>query len=523
MIYSREHINGDVRLIAEVAVIGSGAGGATIAKELSEAGRRVVVLEAGGHFTREDFNLRMDFAATNMYWYGGQLITLGTPMFVIPQGKTVGGTTTINSGTCLRMSHSVLKRWHLEHGLWDIKDEELALYYAAVEEYLFVQKGDPEVLGKNATLFLEGAKSLGFSGGILPRNAKDCEGYGVCCFGCPTDAKQSANISYIPDAVKAGCDVYTGVTVDELVLQGGRVTGAKGRFAGGNGNGSPGPTIEVSADVVVLAAGAFHSPRMLLAQGLCNSSGEVGRNLTIHPCSPTVAVMDEKIGNPKGVPQATYVDEFADDGIMLEGGTVPPLGVAMNLPYKGRRLAEFMSGYPNTAMFGGMLSEHCSTGTVKLHPRDRQRYVITYNLRGDDVRRFRFMTEIMAEVWFRLGAKSVFTPTVSFPDMLPSDLKRFKRQKPKASDYIAVSAYHPLGTCRMGDDPERSVVQHTGETWDIPGLFICDGSIVPMSLGVNPQLTIFALAMRCAGFVDEELEKLAGRQAGGRESSSDLR
>ena len=511
MIHSRAEITGDVRLDAEVVVIGTGAGGATIAKELSEAGRKVVVLEAGRHFTREDFKLQMDFAATNMYWYAGQVTTLGIPMFVIPQGRTVGGTTTVNSGTCLRTSHRVLKKWHLEHGLWEITDEELALYYTAVEEYLFVQKADPEVIGRNATMFIEGARGLGLSAGILPRNAKDCEGYGVCCFGCPSDAKQSANVSYIPDAVKAGCEVYTGATVDQILLKGGRAVGVKGRFEG-NGKGGAGRAIEVHAGVVVLAAGAFHSPRMLLAQGLCGTSGQVGRNLTIHPCSPTIAVMDEDVGNPKGVPQSTYVDEFADDGVMLEGGTVPPLGVAMGLPFKGRRLAEFMSRYPRLGIFGGMVSEHCSTGRVMLHPRDRERYVIGYNLRGEDVRKFKFMTEIMAEIWFSLGAKSVFTPTVSFPDMLPSDLKRFRRQKPKASDYIAVSAYHPLGTCRMGDDPEQSVVRHTGETWDVPGLFVCDGSIVPTSLGVNPQLTIFALAMRCAGFIDDQLESLAGRQ-----------
>jgi choline dehydrogenase-like flavoprotein len=510
MIHSREQITEDVRLSTDVAVIGSGAGGATVAKELSEAGRRVVVIEAGRHFTREHFNLQMGSAFVNMYWYGGQVMTIGMPMFLIPQGKTVGGTTTINSGTCFRMPHRVLKRWHLDFGLWQITDEEMGLYYGAVEDYLFVQKADREVMGRNALLFLEGARKLGLSGGVLARNAKDCEGYGVCCFGCPSDAKQSANVSYIPDAVKAGCEVYTECEVDEIVVKGGRAAGVKGHFTGA-GNDRQGPGMEVEAQVVVLSAGALHSPRMLLVQGLCNSSGQLGRNLTIHPCNGTVAVMDERLDNPKGIPQATYVDEFADDGIMLEGGTTPALGIVMGAPYKGRRLAEFMWQYPHFGIFGGMLSEHCSSGRVIPHPRDPRRHVIFYSLRGEDRKKFKFMTELMAEIWFGLGAKSLLTPTASFPEMRPSDLREFKSQKARPSDYMAVSAYHPLGTCRMGADPEHSVVNHTGETWDVENLFICDGSTVPTSLGVNPQMTIFALAMRCAGFVDDRLERLAGR------------
>ncbi len=508
MIHQPESVTGDLRLTSEVVVIGSGAGGATIARELSQAGRKVIVLEAGRHFTRDEFDFRMDTAFLNMYWYGGQLLTLGFPAFILPQGKTVGGTTTINSGTCFRMPHRVLKRWHLDHGLWDITAEEMELYYAAVEEYLFVQKGDPEVMGRNALMFLDGARKLGLSGGILARNAKDCEGYGVCCFGCPSDAKQSANVSYIPDAVEAGCELYTGCTVDEIVVSNGRATGVKGRLEKG---GKAGPSVEVEAGVVVLAAGSLHTPRMLQVQGLCRSSGQVGRNLTIHPCAGTVAVMPEELGNPKGIPQATYVDEFADEGIMLEGGTTPPLGIVMGLPFKGRRLAEFMSQYPHFGIFGGMLSEHCSTGRVIPHHRDSSRHLIFYNLRGEDTRKFKFMIELMAEIWFSLGAKTVITPTTGDVELRPADLGRLKRRKARASDYPASSAYHPLGTCRMGSDPASSVVRHTGETWEVENLFICDGSIVPTSLGVNPQMTIFALSMRCAGFIDDRLEAIAGR------------
>ncbi len=513
MIHSREEIKEDVRLSTEVVVIGSGAGGATIAKELSSEGRKVVVLEVGKHFTRDDFNLSMDEAYTKMYWYGGQLITMGSPTVILPQGKTVGGTTTINSGTCFRMPHRVLKRWHLDFGLWDITEEEMDLFYSAVEEYMFVQKGDTEVMGKVALMVLEEAQKLGLSAGIIARDAKDCEGYGVCCFGCPSDAKQSANISYIPDAVKSGCEVYTRCRADEIIVRGGKATGVRGHFLDPDKD-IPGPSIEVEAEVVVLAAGALHTPRMLLVQRLCNSSGQVGKNLTLHPSTGVVALMDEKLDNPKGIPQAVYIDEFASEGVMLEGATMPPLGMAMGFPYKGKRHAELMWKYPYMGVFGGMVAEHSSHGSVKPHRLDPQRPFLHYNITGDDRGKLNFITEMLAEIWFSLGAKTLFTQSMSFPEIRnPRDLRRFKKANVKPSDYLGITAYHALGTCRMGSDPENSVVKHTGETWDVDNLFLCDGSMVPTSLGVNPQMTVFALAMRCAGFIDDKFEALAGGEA----------
>jgi len=511
MIHSREEITEDLRISTEVVVIGSGAGGATIAKELSSEGRKVVVLETGKHFSRDDFNLRVDESYFGMYWYGGIFATLGTPVLFLPTGKTVGGTTTVNSGTCFRMPHRVLKKWHLDFGLWDITEDELDLLYSAVEEYLFVQKADPEVMGKNPMLFLEGAQKMGFSGGILRRNAKDCEGYGVCVLGCPSDAKQSANISYIPDAVKAGCHVYTRCQVEEIVVRGGKATGVRGHFLDPDRD-IPGPGIEVEAEVVVLAAGTLQTPRLLLVQGICNSSGQVGRNLTIHPCNGVSALMEERMDNPKGIPQATYVDEFADEGIMLEGGSPPAVGMALALSCKGRRAGEIMRQSPYLGFFGGMLSEHSSSGRVMPHPRHPEQPVVLYNIRGEDRGKFKFMTEMLAEIWFSLGAKRLFTLMTNFPELrTPADLKRLKAAKTHANDFLGASAFHPLGTCRMGGDPEQSVVRHTGETWDVENLFIVDGSIVPTSLGVNPQMTIFAMATRCAGFIDDKLEAAAGR------------
>lgn len=506
MIVRPEEVSGDVRREADVVIVGSGAGGAPVAKELAEAGYRVVVVEEGAWYRREDFDFRSSHALMRLYRDAGQTVALGLPVVVIPQGMTVGGTTTVNSGTCLRIPRHVLKRWHLENGLRDITEEELNLLYSALEEYLFVKRADPEVAGRNALLFLESARSLGYSGGFLPRNAKDCEGYGVCAYGCPSGAKQSADVSWIPDAVRAGADVYTRCRVDRVLVRGGRAVGIKGHFIDARGRRN-GFRLEVYARVVVLAAGALQTPSLLLHNRICLSSGRVGENLSIHPCGATVALLKERTGNPRGIPQSTYVDEFAPEGIMLEGVTLPPPVMSVSLPWGGRRNAEAMRLYPYCGTFGSMISEHDSRGRVTAGPSARQPLAF-YRFGPGDLERMKRSVVLMAEIWFAAGARRVFTPIAGYRELTsPRDLSRLSRHRLRRGEIYGLSAYHPMGTCSMGSDPEWSVVKSSGETWEVENLYICDASVLPTSLGVNPQLTVMALAVRTAGFIDERLRE----------------
>jgi choline dehydrogenase-like flavoprotein len=504
MIIKPEDVPGNISRDADVVIIGSGAGGGPIAKELAEEGNSVVVLEEGGHFTREDFDFRTGKAFMRLYRDGGQCMSLGLPVMLLPQGKTVGGTTTINSGTCLRIPRHVLMRWHLEHGLRDLTEDELNLLYSAVEEYLFVKRADPEVVGKNALIFLEGAEKLGYCGGFLPRNAKDCEGYGVCAYGCPSGAKQSVNVSFIPDAVKAGADIYTRCRAERIIVRSGQAVGVRGRFIDPQ-SGRKTHRIEVQASVVVLAGGAVQTPSLLMHNRICLSSGRVGKNLSIHPCGATMALMDEKLENPKGIPQSTFVDEFASEGIMLEGVTLPPSIFAVSLPWGGKRHTSAMWQYPFYGTFGSMISEHDSVGKVVAGPSARQPLTF-YHLGSEDLDRLKLSILLMAEIWFAAGAKRVHTPIEGFKQLTgPQDLRRLARTRLKRASIYGLSAYHPMGTCAMGTDPEWSVVQPSGETWDVENLFICDASVLPTSLGVNPQLTIMAVAIRTAGFIDDKL------------------
>ncbi len=506
MIYDLEHIRADVKRSADVAVIGSGAGGGPIAKELAEAGHSVVVLEEGAYFTREDFNLDPVDSLVKMYRDAGQTMALGIPSILLPLGKTVGGTTTINSGTALRILPAILKKWHLAHGLTDLTEDELNLLCAHLEEYLSVKRADPEVAGKVAQTFMLGAERLGLSAGWLPRNSKDCEGYGSCVFGCPNDSKQSVNVTFIPDAVRGGADIYTYCRAEKIKLENGRATGVRGVFVDPSSGKRRKTAIDVDAGAVVLAAGAVYSPYLLLRQGICNSSRQVGRNLQIHPAVQTAALFDEPLNPPKGIPQACYVDDFKDEGIMLEGGTVPPEIHALALPFAGKKHVRLMARYPEMGIFGGMISDTDSSGRVVDLPRAGSRPTMFYALRSKEAEKAKFAVHLMAEIWFAAGARKVITPIAGHYELCGlRDLIGLETARVRARDFYAMTAYHPLGTCRMGDDPAWSVVKPTCESWDVENLYICDGSVLPSSPGVNPQLTIMALAIRCAGFIDERL------------------
>jgi choline dehydrogenase-like flavoprotein len=494
--------SGEVELESDVVVVGSGAGGAPLAYELSAEGYSVTVLEEGGYFPTESFRFDCRDAVLRMYRDGGLTFALGMPITLCPVGKTIGGTTTINQGTALRMPPHVLAEWRTGYGLRDLSRDELSLYYSAVEEFLYVSKPDPEIAGRNAAKFLEGSKRLGFKGEYLPRNAKDCEGYGVCCFGCPTGAKQSTNVSYIPEAVKKGAEVYADCNVERVLVEDGRAKGVVGRFVK-HDTGEKGPRVTVHASVVVLACGTLGTPLVLARSRLANSSGQVGRNYRVHPCTQVVPVFEERIDPHRGISQSAWVHDFLNQGISLETTVLPPDMLSMSIPHASREHAAIMAQYPHSGLFGVMIKDSSSGRII---PRPGRRSALMYQTGGEDLKRMTLGNVVAAEIAFAAGAKSVYTMIAGHSRLSSAkDLNRLKTARINARQYFAMTGWHPMGTCRMGGDPEWSVTRHTGETWDVANLFISDGSVFPTSLGVNPQLTIMALSVRCAGFIDERL------------------
>ena len=473
----------DTRVLrAGACVIGTGAGGAAVAKELAEGGMSVVMLEEGDHHTTDDFTTRPREMTARIYRDAGMTTTVGNPPIILPLGRGIGGTTTINSGTCFRTPAPVLEMWRERFGLDELTPDELDPYFRRVERVINVSQVPPHLSGRNAEVVKRGADALGWANDYIYRNVRGCVGSGVCAFGCPTSAKQSANLSYVPLAWQAGATTYTGARATHVEM-------AKNRARAVNASTSGGGRLRVETDTVIVACGAIHTPLFLRANGLGGGSGELGHNLAIHPATAVRALFDEEIDLARGVPQSLYIDEFADDRIMFEGAAGPPDYLAMSLPFSRERHRDLMLRFKNFSQFGVMVSD-LSRGSV------RERFgrpEIRYDLNADDTLAFKRGIELLCELYFEAGAHTVFPPVEHV-----GALTRYEPMPDLKPHHLTLMAFHPLGTARADARPGHGVVDADLKLHDAEGVYVADGSVVPSSLGVNPQITIMALASRLA-------------------------
>jgi choline dehydrogenase-like flavoprotein len=487
-VHRGDQLGGDLALECDVVVVGTGAGGAVVGRELAEAGLAVVFIEEGQYFDRSQFTGRAFSMQQKLYRRGGSTFSVGNVAIPIPLGQTVGGSTTVNSGTCYRTPDRVLHEWQRELGLDELGPEQLGSYFDRVEAVLGVDYAKADLLGGNGRVIARGCDAMGFKAhGPLKRNAPECDGQGVCCFGCPTDAKRSTNVSYIPLALKAGAEVFSGARMTRVIVDGGKARGIVARTQDGH-------SITVRARAVVIACGSIMTPIVLAAQGLGGRSGQLGKNLSIHPACGVLAEFDEQILSWKGIPQGYSIHELHDEGILYEGASVP-LEMTMSMTQMiGPELIRLAESYDHVASFGFMV-EDTSRGSVS---EIAGQPMIRYWLQDKDVSHIKRGLDVLAQIFFAAGANRVHMPVAGY-DVIngPDDLVKFRRATLRAWD-LDLSAYHPLGTARMGKDPAHSVIGPDHEMHDTEGLYVVDGAAVPTSLGVNPQITIMTLATRAA-------------------------
>lgn len=491
-------------LECDVVVVGTGAGGAPVAKKLAERGHAVLLVEEGPLFTRGDLTGRPLQMMRRMYRRSGATVAFGNTAIPIPLGRGVGGTTLINSGTCFRTPPEVIDGWS-RSGLSALGGDGLTPYYEEVEHMLQVGPSSPEALGKPARLIAKGCSALGFSHHPLRRNAPGCDGQGLCCFGCPTDAKRSTNVSFVPAALQRGAQLVTGLEVTRILTEGDSAVGAEGIATTGESR----VRVTIRARVVVLACGSLLTPVLLERNGLCLTSRQLGRNLSIHPASAGMGVFDEEIHPWRTVPQGYAIDHFANEGIYFEGAQVPlDLSAATHTGF-GPEYVSMMERFNHSFLFGFMVKD-TSRGRVSAGGDGTPR--ILYRVNEDDRQRLHRAFAILARVFFAAGAREVHLPILHFERLSnPADVERLERATVPAR-HMDLSAYHPLGTARMGVDPLSSVVNVDHEAHDLNNLFICDGSVMPTSLGVNPQVTIMAMSLRAAEGIHRRIERLEARE-----------
>jgi choline dehydrogenase-like flavoprotein len=482
----------------DVVIVGSGAGGAVTAAILAEAGLDVIVLEAGRYMSRATYPDDPVAALTALYRDGGLTIAEGRPAVPIPVGRAVGGTTVINSGTCLRAPERVLQRWRSEHGVeWAM---DLEAEFADAEKLLRVQRVDVDRMGRNGQLFMAGAEAIGASGGPLSRNAGRCVQCSSCPKGCRLDAKRAMHVTYLPRAADAGARVRAGVLADRIMFE--EDTRAVGVRCSVDGEG-PARPYEVRARNVVCAGGAFGTPELLMRSGFGDRSGALGRNMHIHPAAWIGARFDDEVRGWDGVMQSYYVDQWFDRGLLLEATFTPLAFGAQWLPGVGGEHQERVLAYDRIASTGVHLSDR-SSGRVGLAGDGSLR--LTYRLTKDESRTLTFGIARAAEIFFAAGAREVYPQVSGSPVIRRGGVAAFEASPPRPSE-LRLEAFHPMGTAAMGSDPSRSVTTPSGAVRGAKSLYVADASLLPTSLGVNPMMTVIACASRIAG-------GLAGRLAG---------
>jgi choline dehydrogenase-like flavoprotein len=472
----------------DVVVVGSGAGGAVAAATLAEAGLDVVVLEAGRHYDRDSYPTDHLEAIAELYRDGGLTIAEGRPPIPVPVARVLGGTTVINSGTCFRAPDSVLEDWRRRFGIsWA---GELDADYGEAEAFLRVKQLDPERMGRNGQLTMEGATAIGASGAPIHRNAGDCVQCSSCPFGCEIDAKRGMHVSYLPRAVAAGARVRAGVRVDRVLVEGGRAVGVAASTGAGGDRRRP---FTVRARRAVIAAGgAFGTPELLQRSGL--GGRQVGRNFHMHPACWVGARYEEEVRGWDGVMQSYYVDEWEPRGVLLEATFTPLAFGGAWLLGAGEAHQRAMLDFGHVGSIGVHLCDR-SSGRVGLGAEGSLR--ASYKLRNDDADRLAFGIARAAEIHFAAGATEVYPNIARVGVLAPGDLAEFEATTFKPSE-LRLEAFHPMGTARISADEREGVCAVDGSVHGARALYVADASLFPTSVGVNPMMTIIAFAKQVA-------------------------
>jgi choline dehydrogenase-like flavoprotein len=518
----------------DVLIVGAGAAGGVLAKELSEAGMSVVVLEAGPFRDPQHDFASDELAMQQLGWQETRIVDGGDPLTMghNNSGYGIGGGTTHFTGVFLRFHRSDFKTRSLD-GVgedWPIEYDDLEPFYTKIEKEIAVSgpkyfpwgefhgpypypERDP--LSPNAYIFQRGCEKLGIRWVVSPlailsapfEGRPPCINRGFCNQGCMPNAKFSTLIVHIPKAIRAGAEVLADCRVVHLTMgRDGRVKGAV--FV------HQGQTYEQKARIVILSAYVVETPRLLLhsanaqfPQGLANSSGWVGRGIMVHSSHDVYAKFDEEIRLYKGTPVLTTTQEFYETdpdrgfarGYTLHAHGARPLSF-MNAVSQSRQERIWGKQLREFAMDYNFYARATMVGEVLPHPDNRvalsdekdafgiPRAKVSFTYGDNDRKLIKHAVDSMSSILSAAGGKVEFV----HPDTA-----------------------HLMGGCRMGTDPAASVVNSYGQTHDIPNLFICDASIFVTSGGGNPTNTVMALAARTADYIKEKAKKLELASAAG--------
>jgi choline dehydrogenase-like flavoprotein len=481
----------------DVVIVGSGAGGGAVAKELAplcREGRSVAVLEWGPELGPEEFTGREVEMASKLYFDSGGMLTKDGTM-TLAMGKGLGGSTVVYTGTSLTIPEEVVERWSVP-GL-DAADLLTRSQKYISENNVHLQ---PEsLLNDNNRLFRKGCQELGFRVEQFPVNLKGCRAASLCNLGCPNGAKQGTHVVQLPKAREQGVEMITNckvhrigereviASVDESAF------GKPCLWAAGN--------YRISAKVVIVCGGAVQSPALLLRSGLGRELPMIGRYLTTHPALILVGEHPEPISNFHGHPKSFYCDEFwHSDGFLLESCMYFPFTTSKNLIGFGPEHEELMRRFAHLQMIL-VLAVDDATADNRVVLDSKNEALVDYTLSEKTLNSLHRSMIAAAKIFFAAGARRVHAPageTFLIDAHEADDLERLIPRSRVLPGRISVASAHLMGGCRMGADRSDSVTDAWGAVHGKPWLFVADSSLFPRASEINPYVTVMGLADRVA-------------------------
>ncbi|MBK9785464.1 MAG: GMC family oxidoreductase [Betaproteobacteria bacterium] len=508
-------LTADTRYEADVAIIGSGAGGGVTAEILAQAGLKVIIIEEGPLRTSNDFRMREAEAYPTLYQESAARKTADKAINIL-QGRCVGGSTTVNWTSSFRTPAETLNWWQTAHGLKSLSVEAMAPWFAQMERRLNVNPWHLPPNENNAVL-ARGAEKLGIPVAVIPRNVKECWNLGYCGMGCPTNAKQSMLLTTIPSALNLGAMLISRLRAERLEFSGPQATQLTASALKIDGLHPSGVRVTVHARHFVLAGGAINSPALLLRSKAPDPHGVLGKRTFLHPTVISSGLFDHDIAGYAGAPQSIYSDHFlhnaAPQGDFLRGGPlgfkleVPPLHPVLfstTLHGFGEGHARLMQNFARSQTILALVRDgfHPQSKGGQASLRRDGSPVLDYPLNDTYWEAARRALLAMAEIQFAAGASWVTPVHEDSPGYTSwAEAKKSLAELPLAPLRCRVVSAHVMGGCAMAASPESGVVSDDGRHFQIANLSIHDGSVFPTSIGANPQLSIYGLIARNASML----------------------
>jgi long-chain-alcohol oxidase len=488
----------------DVLVVGSGAGGGTVADRLSRSlpGARIGIAEKGPHWTREHFNMR-EVDMMRLFKNGGAFTSENFEI-AVAAAECVGGSTSVYTGVTFRTPEGLIGRWANDQGLPELREDDVQSRFPRIESEIHAHFPGPGMENANNRLFREGCERLGYPVRQFRVNIDGCKECGFCNLGCPYGAKRGTLEVQVPAAVERGVKLFPNCRI-ERVFDGGAdgvVTAAPPGTAVSAL--SPG-SVRFSAKKVVLSAGALASSAILLGSGIRDLPRATGRFLTLHPALTSMARMSSPVRGFEGFPKLHYTDRFSESHhYYIETAFYFPFVTAKSLPGFGPDLRRFMKAYTH---------QTCAITLVHDEAEERNRIrvegdraVLDYHLSEQSRLALVHAMQSAGRIFFAAGALEYVSPvSESFSVTRAEDLEAAITADALAPGRVLVSSAHPMGGCRMGKDAENSVTDAWGRVHGHPTIVVADASLFPTSSKVNPYLTVMALAERNAEQIAREM------------------